>query len=181
MSELKAGAMLVAAAACAAIWWLWQDDGTDSADTGATELTVAAPLPGGAAPPMPTNADSAMPAGLARPDALAAQVAREPRDAPWAGRSETAIAEGVGTLSLLDREGGPKIYCAATMCEVRGTTSATSADAAKLAWQELEQFTQGDALTSAGLLSAGSQFGTREAPRAFTLYYRRDDSLTGTR
>ena len=55
------------------------------------------------------------------------------------------------------------------------------ADAVKLMWQELELFTQGDALTAAGLLSAAATFGTADSPYAFVLHYRRDGALPARR
>ena len=72
----------------------------------------------------------------------------------------------------------PAIRCGATLCEVRGTATAASTDAVKLAWQEIEQQMEGDALSPFGLIAAEKVFGAGGDPYAFAIYYRREDSLS---
>ncbi|WP_439569602.1 hypothetical protein [Sphingopyxis sp.] len=143
--------------------------------------TPAVPKPASAssgwAPIVPNADDGSVIVVSAQPNDLHTELLNETRDAAWADRSETAIREGLRGFSFLSQGGPLDVRCAMTICEIRGVVSAPSIDARKLRWQEIEQFTQGETLSSAGLLAAAAVFGTREDAYAFVLHYRRDDAL----
>lgn len=111
-----------------------------------------------------------------------ARLARtERRDDAWAEPREGAIAKGLRGLSFAGPDMPLQVRCATSVCAITGTVSASSPEAAKLMWQELQQFTEGDALTPAGLVSGAALFGDADNPYAFTLYYRRDDAMAAAR
>ncbi len=148
-----------------AIWLTRSDDPGE----GVVTLRGAAGTTAPEAAPAPVVAERADPTGLG------AAMRSETRDLLWASRSEAALAGPMGRFAFLAAP--PEIRCAATLCEVRGTTAAASTDAAKLAWQEIEQYMEGDALSPAGLIAADKVFGAGGDPYAFAIYYRREDSL----
>ena len=152
-----------------AVWALWPRDG--GADTGGVVRVGSA----GDASPSAGQTASAVIAPGGDPTGLGAALRSETRDLLWASRSEAALAAPMGSFAFLAAP--PSIRCAATLCEVRGTATAASTDAVKLAWQEIEQFMEGDALSAAGLIAADTVFGAGGDPYAFTIYYRREDSM----
>ena len=109
------------------------------------------------------------------PTGLGAAIRSETRDLLWASRSEAALASALGQFAFLTEP--PAIRCGETLCEVRGTATAASTDAVKLAWQEIEQAMESDALSPPGLVAADKVFGAGGDPYAFAIYYRREDSL----
>ena len=175
-------AVLAVVAAGAVLVWIVRPDDAAPDPGGIVQLNMSeTPVPQPSRKPMPAAAaDSTVIATLAPPADLAARLRSEARDRQWAERSEQAIRTNMAGFAFLG--GAPlTIECAATLCEVRGTAKAESTDAVKLMWQELELFTQGDALTAAGLLSAAATFGTADSPYAFVLHYRRNDAPPGRR
>lgn len=175
-------AVLAGCAIVAMVVMFGNSDGGEPADTLVQLVeTPAAPARVSAtrdtAPIVPNADDGTVIAVSAQPNDLHAEMLHETRDAAWADRSETAIREGMRGLGFLSQSGPLDVRCAATICEVRGIVSAPSIDARKLRWQEIEQFTQGEALAPAGLLSAAAVFGTRDDAYAFVLHFRRDDAL----
>ncbi len=152
-----------------AVWALWPRD--DGADTGG----VVRIDPVSDASPSAAQTASAVIAPGSDPTGLGAALRSETRDLLWASRSEAALAGPMGSFAFLAAP--PSIRCAATLCEVSGTATAASTDAVKLAWQEIEQHMEGDALSPSGLVAADKVFGAGGDPYAFVIYYRREDSL----
>ncbi|WP_439571869.1 hypothetical protein [Sphingomonas sp.] len=152
-----------------AVWAVWpRDPGSDAGG-------VVRVGPVRDASPSVAQTASAVIAQDADPTGLATALRSETRDLLWASRSEAALAGPMGGFAFLAAP--PAIRCAATLCEVRGTATAASTDAVKLAWQEIEQVMESDALSAAGLIAADKAFGARGDPYAFVIYYRREDSL----
>ncbi len=159
----------VAIAVVAAAWAVWPRD-LRSDEGGVVRIGDAGPMT--SAPPAPATRGGTQDAD---PTGLATALRSETRDLLWASRSEAALAGPMGDFAFLAAP--PAIRCAATLCEVRGTATAASTDAVKLAWQEIEQVMESDALSAAGLIAADKAFGAGGDPYAFVIYYRREDSL----
>jgi hypothetical protein len=156
------------------------DSGLEDAGQGAIAKGFSPPVPSRSPvlAPVPTgdllgtlspdrrNAQSA--------DALAHLVATEKRDPDWAGGSEAAIQERMGSLAYIGGHRPLRVYCAATVCEVSGLAEPDGETGSMdTIWEALEHETAGDELGYYGLERIATRFGTSSAPGAFTLYYRR--------
>lgn len=104
---------------------------------------------------------------------LAKALSREQRDQPWANRLEPALEKRFATIDgLVDR----KVRCAATMCEVSGRLSGTSATAINESMQNLQSSILDTDMRKLGLRHQLTTFGsTKKAGHPiYTAFWTRE-------